>query len=48
MKLMQKSKPISAQSIQLMSGTQSTLNNARSFYQKGYVEGYQMFSLWRE
>ena len=41
MKLMQKSKAISAQSIQLMSGTQSALNNARSFYQKGYVEGYQ-------
>ena len=41
MKLMQKSKAISAQSIQLMSGTQEELNNARSFYQKGYVEGYQ-------
>ena len=41
MKLMQKSKAISAQSIQLMSGTQEALNNARSFYQKGYVEGYQ-------
>ena len=42
MKLMQKSKAISAQSIQLISGTQSALNNARSFYQKGYVEGYQI------
>ena len=41
MKLMQKSKAISAQSIQLMSGTQEALNNARSFYQKGYIEGYQ-------
>ncbi len=41
MKLMQKSKAISAQSIQLMSGNQEALNNARSFYQKGYVEGYQ-------
>ena len=41
MKLMQKSKSISAQSIQLMSGTQEALNNARSFYQKGYIEGYQ-------
>ena len=41
MKLMQKSKAISAQNIQLISGTQSALNNARSFYQKGYVEGYQ-------
>ena len=41
MKLMQKSKAISAQSIQLMSGNQEVLNNARSFYQKGYVEGYQ-------
>jgi len=41
MKLMQKSKVISAQNIQLISGTQSALNNARSFYQKGYVEGYQ-------
>ena len=42
MKLMQKSKAISAQTIQLMSGNQSVLNNARSFYQKGYVEGYQI------
>jgi flagellar biosynthesis/type III secretory pathway protein FliH len=41
MKLMQKSKAISAQSIQLMSGNQEALNNARSFYQKGYIEGYQ-------
>ena len=41
MKLTQKSKAISAQSIQLMSGTQEALNNARSFYQKGYIEGYQ-------
>ena len=41
MKLMQKSKAISAQSIQLISGNQAALNNARSFYQRGYVEGYQ-------
>ena len=41
MKLMQKSKAISAQSIQLISGNQAALNNARSFYQRGYIEGYQ-------
>ena len=41
MKLMQKSKVISAQSIQLISGNQAALNNARSFYQRGYIEGYQ-------
>ena len=41
MKLMQKSKSISAQSIQLISGNQAALNNARSFYQRGYIEGYQ-------
>ena len=44
MKLMQKSKAISAQSIQLMSGTQEALNNARSFYQKAFMEGVKYAS----
>ena len=41
MMLMQKSKKLSAQNIQLLGRAKSSLNDSKKFYQRGFNEGYQ-------
>ena len=41
MMLMQKSKKLSAENIQLLGRTKSVLNDSKQFYQRGFNEGYQ-------
>ena len=41
MMLMQKSKKLSAENIQLLGRTKSVLNDSKEFYQRGFNEGYQ-------
>ena len=41
MKLMQKSKKLSAENILLLGRTTSVLNDSKQFYQRGFNEGYQ-------
>ena len=41
MMLMQKSKKLSAENIQLLGRAKSSLNDSKEFYQRGFNEGYQ-------
>ena len=41
MMLMQKSKKLSAENIQLLGRANSSLNDSKEFYQRGFNEGYQ-------
>ncbi len=41
MMLMQKSKKLSAENIQLLGRAKSVLNDSKEFYQRGFNEGYQ-------